>query len=63
MNAAATLMNVLALVQAGVDITATATDMYGRIKSIQDAGREPTAQEWDAINGIIKPLRDELHRA
>jgi hypothetical protein len=49
------------LIQAGVDVTNLVKDSTDKLKGMQDEKRDPTPQEWDALNARIKALRDELH--
>ena len=55
------LLQILALVQAGVDIATAAGPLYAKLKAIQDEGRDPTDQEWADLNAEIDRLRGELH--
>lgn len=41
-----------------VDLIQTGTTA---LQAMQTENRDPTTAEWDALNGQIKALRDELH--
>lgn len=60
-QATVTLLNLLALLQAGIDVSAAASQMYAKMQAIQAEGRDPTPEEWDELNARIEDLRKELH--
>jgi hypothetical protein len=49
------------LIQAGVDITRTLREGQSKLQQFEAEGRNPTPQEWDALNAEIARLRGELH--
>ncbi len=49
------------LISAGKDVVDLVKSGSTALKSMQDAGRDPTDAEWSALNAQIKALRDELH--
>ena len=55
------LGSLLALIQAGIDITSLLHQGNTALQDMQAAKRDPTAAEWDALNLKIKALQAELH--
>lgn len=55
------LSSLPALIQAGIDVTGLIQQSSDAIKRMQAEKRDPTPEEWDALNSRIKALRDELH--
>lgn len=55
------IQNLPALIAAGQDITGLVTEANRRISDAQAEKREPTAADWDWLNGEIKALQDRLH--
>lgn len=49
------------LLAAGKDVAALVQSGNAALKQMADEGREPTTQEWDALNAQIDALRAELH--
>lgn len=62
-QATVTLLNLLALLQAGMNVSAAAGQMYARMQAIQAEGRDPTDDEWAELNAHIAALRTQLHAA
>ena len=56
------LLSILpSLIGAGRDVRELVENGTSALKAMQDENREPTAQEWDALNALITSLRAELH--
>jgi hypothetical protein len=49
------------LIQAGMDVTALVQNSTAALNKMQDEKRDPTPEEWHALNAQIKMLRGELH--
>jgi hypothetical protein len=49
------------LIRAGRDVSEIINSTSAVIARAQAENREPTPEEWDAINKVIAVLRDELH--
>jgi hypothetical protein len=49
------------LIKAGMDVTSLIQDSMAKMKTMEEEKRDPTPQEWDALNAQIDALRKELH--
>lgn len=49
------------LIQAGMNVTTLIGDSTTKLKAMHDENRDPTPEEWSALNAQIKALRGELH--
>jgi len=49
------------LLAAGRDVAAMIEQGSTALKAMQAEGRDPTPEEWDALNATIAALRAELH--
>ena len=57
------LLNAIpALIAAGANITTLVQQHAAKLKEMVDAGRDPTAEEWDDMNRQVDALRGQLHR-
>lgn len=65
MNVLAYVLQILAalpqLLAAGVEISAFVQKARDDVERMKDEGRDPTPQEWDALNAEIARLRAQLH--
>lgn len=50
------------LVKAGIDITNMVTEATSKLELMQKEKRDPTVDEWNALNTQIANLRNQLHR-
>ena len=56
------LLNVLpGLVNAGINVATLIQDSRAALQKMQDENRDPTPEEWDALNQKIRDLRQALH--
>lgn len=44
-------------IQAGKDVSS----LLSKGKAVADSGKDPTTEQWNELNAMIKVLRDELH--
>lgn len=51
-------LNVLpGLISAGMDVVSFITKASDDLKKMQSEGRDPTDEEWDALNNVVQDLR------
>lgn len=55
------LQNVPAIVAAGKDVIAYIKEGMESLRSMQDENRDPTTEEWEALDARISELRKDLH--
>lgn len=49
------------LIDAGMSIKAHVDETQAALKAMQDGNRDPTEQEWAALNAQVDALRAKLH--
>lgn len=58
------LLNVVpGLVAAGANVVGLIQDGRAALQKMQDENRDPSPEEWDALNARIGELRKALHSA
>jgi hypothetical protein len=50
-----------ALIEAGANVQSLFQGTSDSLKKMQEEGRGPNQDEWDAMNNMIASLRSELH--
>jgi hypothetical protein len=62
MGAAAIIMQLIAMLPTAVQATTQVISIAKRTRDIIDSGREPTDEDWNAVNAEIASLTAELNK-
>lgn len=61
-NLALNLLTALpGLIEAGVNVVSLAQQGAAKVKQLRNENRNPTPQEWDELDAMIKGLQGQLH--
>lgn len=62
MSAAATILNLIALLPAAVQATTQVINIAKKTREIIESGKEPTDEDWAEVNAEIDSLTAQLNK-
>lgn len=60
-GALAIILQLIDLLPAAVQATQQVVSIYQKVKALYDAGKEPTAADWDELDATLKSLTAQLN--